>query len=85
MATIVAIGGDARGDTKSSAVVHAGRCGRGRERASSAELQGSVITRSQIHGFSAEEQFGARWETQHDGSSHAPLPHDVTAVNFPGI
>jgi hypothetical protein len=50
-----------------------------------AELQGSVITLSQINGFSAEEQFGARWETQHDGTSLAPLPHDVTAVIFPGV
>ncbi len=50
-----------------------------------AELQGSVITLSQINGFSAEEQFGARWETQHDGSALATLPHDVTAVIFPGV
>ena len=83
--TIVAIGGDAPGDTKSNAVAHAGRCGRGRERAGGRELQGSVMTRSQINGFCAEEQFESRWETQHDGSSHAPLPHDVTAVNLPGI
>jgi hypothetical protein len=26
-----------------------------------------------------------RWETQHDGTSRAPLPHDATAVAFPGI
>jgi hypothetical protein len=51
----------------------------------STELQESVITRSQINGFSAEEQSGARWEAQHDGSSHATLPHDVTAVILPGI
>jgi hypothetical protein len=42
-----------------------------------------------LHGVAAfvdeEEQFGARWETQHDGTSLAPLPHDVTAVAFPGI
>jgi hypothetical protein len=43
------------------------------------------MTRSQINGFCAEEKFGARWETQHDGTSLAPLPHDVTAVNLPGI
>jgi hypothetical protein len=56
-----------------------------REVVRTASAQGSVITLSQIHEFCAEEQFGSRWETQHDGSSHAPLPHDVTAVNLPGI
>ena len=83
--TIVAIGGDAPGDTKSNAVAHAGRCGLGRERASCGELQGSVITLSQIHGFCAEAQFGSRWEILHDGSSHATPPHDATAVIFLGI
>ena len=56
-----------------------------REVVRTASAQGSVITLSLIHGFCAEEQFGARWEAQHDGSSHAPLPHDGTAVNLPGI
>jgi hypothetical protein len=42
-----------------------------------------------LHGVAAfvdeEEQFSARWETQHDETSLATLPHDVTATFFPGI
>jgi hypothetical protein len=45
----------------------------------------AIKTLSHVNGFCAEEQFGARWETQHDGTSLAILSPDVTAVFFPGI
>jgi hypothetical protein len=42
-----------------------------------------------LHGVAAfvdeEEQFGARWETQHDGTSLETPSNDATAVIFPGI
>jgi hypothetical protein len=45
----------------------------------------AIETLSHVNRLCAEEQFGARWETQHGGTSLAILSHDVTAVFFPGI
>jgi hypothetical protein len=45
----------------------------------------AIETLSHINGFCAEEKFGARWETQHDGTSLATPSNDATAVIFPGI